>query len=93
MAKPTIAADVLQPRDTLSDLPTQLPFDNVVLVEQRGHPRELIFVKVAGLRLRTDSGLTAQFASDLRADPIQILQRIDSLFVGWNVDAEQSWHG
>jgi hypothetical protein len=49
MPKPTIASDILQAGNTLRHLPPQLPLDNVVLVEQRRHSGQLVFMQVASL--------------------------------------------
>ena len=55
----------------------KLAFDGVVLVQQRGEPRDFVFAQLAGLGLRIDAGLVAQLAGDLRADAVQVRQRDD----------------
>ena len=55
MPQTAIAADILEPRNVLGDLPPQLAFGRVVLVEEGGDPRQFVFMEVAGLAERIDT--------------------------------------
>src|SRR5262249_14005827 len=87
MTNAAVAANVLQARDVLRQLPPQLSFDGVVLVQQRRHPRNLVLMQFASFRLRIDARFVAQLARDARSDAIQILQRDERRLIGRNVDA------
>ena len=65
----------------------KLTFDRVVLVEQRGEPRDFVFAQLAGSRLRVDARLVAQLAGGLRTHAVQVGQRNDRLAIARNVDA------
>jgi hypothetical protein len=93
MTKATVAGDVFEPRNALGHLPPQLPLHDVVLVEERGQAGQFVFVEFTGRAQRIDSSLMAQFASDPRANAIEILQGVDRLFLRGNVDAEKPGHG
>ena len=77
MTNAAIAADISQPRDVLRHLATQLPLDNVILVQQGRDPRDFVFAQLAGTDMRIDARLVAQLSRDLRANPVQVLQRND----------------
>lgn len=93
MPKPSITSDVLQAGNTLGHLPPQLPLNDVVLVEQRRHSGQLIFMKIASLCFGAYPRLQAELSCDSRADPIEVLKRVDGFFIRGNINAEKSWHG
>ena len=74
------------------NLPTQLTFDRVVLVEQRGHAGDFVFVQVAGLGLRIDARLVAQLAGDFGPTPYKYVQRDDRRTIVRNINTEQTRH-
>jgi hypothetical protein len=92
MPQPPITADVLEPRNVRRHLAAQLPLDGVVLVEQGREPSEFVLVEIAGIGKRIDSGLVAEFACDPRPHAVQVLQGVDRLLFGRDVDAHQTRH-
>src|SRR6478735_1165624 len=54
MSQPAVAADVAQSTDGLLHLASKLPFDHVLVIEQRGELGEFVFGQVAGTLVRTD---------------------------------------
>jgi hypothetical protein len=50
-------------------------------------------MQISSLSLWANSRLEAEFTGNPRANTIKVLQGVDSLLVGRNVDTEQSRHG
>jgi len=75
MPNAAIATDVAKPRDVLRDLPPQLAFHRVILVQQGRHAGQLVLAKLAGTGLRIDACLITQLAGDLRSHAVQVGQR------------------
>ncbi len=75
-----------KPRNVLGHLPAKLTFDDVILVQQRGEPRDFVFAQFARVRLRIDARLVAQLAGRLRADAVQVRQRDDRRTVVRNIN-------
>ena len=76
----------------MGNLPSQLSFDHIILVEESGHSGKFVLMQVTGLAQRVHAGLVAEFASDARPHSVQILQGIDRLFFRRDVNAEQTGH-
>ena len=83
----------LQPRDVLGHLPPQLALDDVVLVQQRRQPGQLVLAQLAGLSLRIDARLVAQLAGDLRAHAVQVRSARTIVGRSRDVDTQQTRHG
>jgi hypothetical protein len=92
MPHAAVAFDVSQSADVLRHLASEGAFDRIIALQQRGNPRDLFFVEVAGLALHVDAGLVAQLASHLFAYPVQVLERKENLLVIRNIDTEQTRH-
>src|SRR5690606_27810784 len=92
MANATVAADVAESRNILAHLPPQLPFANVILVEQGRQPRHFVFAQFVCPDRRVDTRLVAQLAGDFVSHAIEVLKRNDRRTIGRNVDTQQTWH-
>jgi hypothetical protein len=88
-----VGSDILEPRDILRDLSTQLPFDDIVFVEERRESSQLVFMEIASLRERVDTRLLAELAGYAWPHSINVLQREDGFLLGRNVNTHQSRHG
>src|SRR4051794_30580206 len=64
-----IAADVAEPGDVLLDLAAKLPFDHVLVVEQRGQLGQFVLGQLAGTLVGIDRGPLAKLRGKERADP------------------------
>ena len=92
MTQPTVAGNVFETGNVLGNLPAELTFNDVVLVEQGRHAGQFVLVEITGVAQRVDARLMAQLAGNPRPDAVKILQRIDRLFFRGDVDAEQTGH-
>ena len=93
MTNAAVAANILETGDVLRYLTAQLTLDDVILVHEGRQTGEFILVKVAGDAFGIDAGLVAQLSRNSRTDSIQILQGVDRLLFGGDVDTEETGHG
>jgi hypothetical protein len=87
-----VAADVLEPLDVLLHLATQRTLDEIVRVDDRVDRGELILVELVGARIRAHLRLGQDVGRELRADPVDVLQREEDLLLVRNVDTCDTWH-
>jgi len=81
----SIATDFPEPIDILRDLPTKLPFDGVVIIEQRREPGDITFAQIAGTGRPINPGFTAKFTSGCGTYAIQVSQRYNDLPIVRNI--------
>jgi hypothetical protein len=74
------------------DLATELAFDGVVFVEQRGDAGDFVFAELAGMGLRVHSSLVTKLAGGLGTDSVQVRERDDRRTVVRDVDTLQTRH-
>ena len=92
MSESPVAANVPQPGNVLLHLATQLPFDQELLVEQIGNPRQIVVAQLAGFALQVQAQLTADLDRRCPADAVQVTQGNVRRLVGRNVDAADTGH-
>ena len=89
---PSIALDFSETVNRLTDLTTKWTFDREITLEQTRQAAQLILIQFPRLFGWVDFGFHTRFSSNRRSDAVEILKRIDDLFVVWNINTQKTRH-
>jgi hypothetical protein len=72
MANSSVTRNFFQSSDVLLNLSTQLPLDDVGVLDHRGDATHFIFTEISRLDLRRNAGSRADLHGNLVSDPVEI---------------------
>ena len=90
--KPPVAFDFAKTMNRLSNLTTQRTFDRVVALEQASQTAQFVLVEFPSFLSRVNLRFDARLSGNRRANAVEILKRINDLFVVWNVNTQKTRH-
>jgi hypothetical protein len=87
-----IACNITQTRDILGDLPSKLPANNIVAVDNLRNPAEIVFSQLTGLDIFLDSGLFQYLSGGMLTYAYDISQRNPYRLIVGNVNTNYTRH-